>query len=108
MLQTFFICKALAGHLKEIQRALRQSKGSQKGLNERSNGTQTAFKEHSKITRISLEVKLKGTPKADLRGARGCPPSPYFLQSPVFFNHFEELQTMLFEVELIINNAPLT
>ena len=32
---------------------------------------------------------------------------PYFLQSPVFYNHFEELQTMLFEVELIINNAPL-
>ena len=25
-----------------------------------------------------------------------------------FCNHFEELQTMLFEVELIINNAPLT
>ena len=23
-------------------------------------------------------------------------------------NHFEELQTVLFEVELIINNAPLT
>ena len=25
-----------------------------------------------------------------------------------FYNHFEELQTVLFEVELIINNAPLT
>ena len=32
---------------------------------------------------------------------------PYFLQSLAFCNHFEELQTMLFEVELIINNAPL-
>ena len=32
-----------------------------------------------------------------------------FLQSLGFFcNHFEELQTVLFEVELIINNAPLT
>ena len=29
------------------------------------------------------------------------------LQSLVFYNHFEELQTMLFEVELIINNTPL-
>ena len=29
------------------------------------------------------------------------------MQSLVFCNHFEELQTMLFEVELIINNAPL-
>ena len=26
----------------------------------------------------------------------------------IFCNHFEELQTELFEVELIINNAPLT
>ena len=25
----------------------------------------------------------------------------------IFCNHFEELQTMLFEVELILNNAPL-
>ena len=39
---------------------------------------------------------------------QGRPPHPYFLQSLVFCNHFEELQTMLFEVELIINNAPLT
>ena len=29
------------------------------------------------------------------------------MQSLVFCNHFEELQTLLFEVELIINNAPL-
>ena len=34
--------------------------------------------------------------------------APLFLQSLVFFcNHFEELHTALFEVELIINNAPL-
>ena len=49
--------------------------------------------------------------EADLRGrggegAGGAPP-PYFLQSLVFCNDFEELQTTLFEVELIINNAPL-
>ena len=36
----------------------------------------------------------------------GAPP---FLQLLDFFcNHFEELQTVLFEVELIIINAPLT
>ena len=34
---------------------------------------------------------------------------PLFLQSLVVFfcNHFEELQTVLFEVELIFNNKPL-
>ena len=34
--------------------------------------------------------------------------SSYFLQSLGFCNYFQELQTELFEVELIINNAPLT
>ena len=33
---------------------------------------------------------------------------PYFLQSLVFCSPFEELQTELFEVELIINNTSLT
>ena len=46
--------------------------------------------------------------KADLGGGGGDPHQPpYFLQSLVFCNHFEELQTKLPEVELIINNAPL-
>ena len=42
--------------------------------------------------------------ETDLRGSVGgaCPPPP------IFCNYFEELQTMLFTVELIINNAPLT
>ena len=41
-------------------------------------------------------------------GAWACsPPLSYFLQSLVFCNHFEELRTKLFEVELIINNARL-
>ena len=36
-------------------------------------------------------------------------PSLFFLQSLVFFrNNLEELKTMLSEVELTINNAPLT
>ena len=46
------------------------------------------------------------------RKPKGCVP-PYFLQSSVFFeelfeDYFEELQTMFFEVEMIINNAHLT
>ena len=44
-------------------------------------------------------------------GGGGPPPPPprppIFLQSLAFYNHFEELQTMLFEIELIINNVPL-
>ena len=32
----------------------------------------------------------------------------FFLQSLLFCNHFEELQTLLIEVKLIINNGPLT
>ena len=36
------------------------------------------------------------------------PPPPFFATTWFFCNHFEELKTVLFEVELIINNAPLT
>ena len=46
--------------------------------------------------------------KAGLGGTRGERSLPYLLQSLVFCSHFKELQTELFEVELIINNAPLT
>ena len=35
-------------------------------------------------------------------------PRPHFLQSLAFFNHFEEIETVLFEGELIISNALLT
>ena len=40
------------------------------------------------------------------RGVRGAG-APFFLITCFFCNHFEELQTMLFEVELTINTAPL-
>ena len=33
-------------------------------------------------------------------------PLPIFCSHLFFLNHFEELQTVLFKVELIINNAP--
>ena len=37
------------------------------------------------------------------------PPPLFLFQSLVFFsNHFEQLETVLFEVERIINNKPLT
>ena len=39
---------------------------------------------------------------------RGAHVRPYFLQSLVFCNHFEEQQTELSEAELIIINASLT
>ena len=35
-------------------------------------------------------------------------PLPLFLQKLAFFNPFEEIQTVLFEAELIIGNVPLT
>ena len=34
--------------------------------------------------------------------------APIFLQSLFFCDHFEQLQTVVIEVKLIINNAPLT
>ena len=49
--------------------------------------------------------------REESRRAPPLPPPSYFWQSLVFhffWNHFEELQTILFEIEVIINNAPLT
>ena len=52
------------------------------------------------------EEYLQG--RADLMGMEGKGGRPhYFLQSLDFCSHFEELQTMLFEVELIISSTPL-
>ena len=42
---------------------------------------------------------------AESEGARSL---SIFYNHLVFYNHFEKLKTVLFEVELIINNAPLT
>ena len=36
------------------------------------------------------------------------PPPLFFAMTCIFCNHFGQLQTVLFEVKLIINNAPLT
>ena len=43
-------------------------------------------------------------------GCKGCPPffCSYLFFFVFFLNHFEELQTVFFEVELIINNKLLT
>ena len=47
--------------------------------------------------------------QSGFRGGRGGHALPLFFGITCFYcNHFEELQTVLFEVELIINNAPLT
>ena len=46
--------------------------------------------------------------EAHLKRARGGGTHPpFFLQSVVFCNHFAELEIVLFELKLIINNAPL-
>ena len=45
--------------------------------------------------------------RGKIKGEARAPSPPYFLQLLVFYNHFEKLQTMLFKVEPIINNAPL-
>ena len=45
------------------------------------------------------------------REGRSTTPPPhlsYFFQSLAFFNHFEEIQIVLFKSELIISNATLT
>ena len=48
-------------------------------------------------------------PKGAYRERRAGGVRPLFFVITCFFcNHFEELQTVLFEVELIINNAQLT
>ena len=41
-------------------------------------------------------------------GRVGCAPSVFFAITCLFCNHFEDLQTVLFELKLIINNALLT
>ena len=41
--------------------------------------------------------------------ARNAPHlAPYFLHSLSFFNHFEEIKTVLFQAQLIISHLPLT
>ena len=45
---------------------------------------------------------------ADSRGARDVHALLFFAITYFFCNNFEELQTELFKVELIVNNAPLT
>ena len=60
------------------------------------------------IVRLShqdSEHELDENAEADLRGAR---PPLMFAITCFFCNHYEELQTVLYEVKLITNNAPLT
>ena len=58
---------------------------------------------------VKIKSYFLSTAEADSGGGADPPPHPYFLQSLKFFcNHFEELPIELSEVELIVNNAPLT
>ena len=54
---------------------------------------------------ITFFIQIQRRIQGEARGAR----APPFLAITCFFcNHFEELQTVLFEIELIINNALFT
>ena len=65
---------------------------------------------HNHVWRISNglfgEMYFRNS-RGKFRGARGAR-APFFCSHLFFCNRFEELHTALFEVELIINNAPLT
>ena len=56
------------------------------------------------------DIRSKGGFRVGRGGRAPSPPSTplFFAITCVFCNHFEELQTVLIEVELVINNAPLT
>ena len=68
----------------------------------------TAFFTHRSLNLEDNESHTTNFAELDLEGEMGGARHPYFLQSLVFCNPFEQLQTVLFEVELIIDNTPLT
>ena len=63
---------------------------------------------------VSISLYLDHTrlvnSRGGFKGGRGgrAPLPPFFATTCFFGNHFEELQIMLFKVELIINNKSLT
>ena len=70
----------------------------------------TQIKQISTLSQINVQSQQQYT-EADSEGDAGGAPSPppfFFAITCFFCSHFEELQTVLFEVEMIINNAPLT
>ena len=63
------------------------------------------------ITHIMLLNKLGKVIRGRFTGGgckRHAPPSLFFAITCFFSNHFEELLTVLFKVELIINYAPIS
>ena len=54
-----------------------------------------------------FELVLSYITETDLEGCEGVS-APLFFNHLFFCNNFEELQTVLIKVKLIINNAPLT
>ena len=59
------------------------------------------------LSRGVTEADSRVVGEPGLGWGRGARPPSYFCSHLFFCNHFEELQTVSFEVELIINNAPL-
>ena len=68
----------------------------------------TAFFTHRSLILEVNENHTTNCAESDLEGEMGGARPPYFLQSLVFCNPFEQLQIVLFEVELTIDNTPLT
>ena len=66
---------------------------------------------HQQKTIFSIKkyLPIQTYTEVDSEGSAGDapPPPPIFCNHLFFLNQFEELQTVLFEAELIINNAPL-
>ena len=78
-------------------------KSSSRLSNSLSSFSLNLFSDSSSEYSLSAEV--------DLEGVLGCPPPPrlsLFCNHQIFCHHFEELQTVLTDVKLIINSAPLT
>ena len=63
----------------------------------------------AKDNSVSVDQKNLQFPEADLQGGAVGAFPPFFFRSHLFFyDHFEELQTGLTKVKLMINKAPLT
>ena len=104
-LSIFSVHSSFAPQARSVPRKVKDTKNDSES---RSSVTQKRLEQVDTISSweslIEFSYKLI---RGGFKGGVGGASPPYFFQSLVFCNHFEELQTKLLEVELIINNAPL-